>query len=209
MPDVRNILGRAAVVYLVLGAALFYGVDRKSVAEHAWPKTLSRLRPSYAYLIDASEGKPVEKNDMIDGWRYFSAVARVMGKRADTDAFLGVSEYYLGHFSKSKTIFTRLKQAAPGFFWADYNLMLLAIREGNLDAAADAAANALSDPLDKSLAFMAGEKVYQPLMAENRFTPARLTDNMQQVQKTLVYILLTLKQGRVPPDMDRFPARVF
>jgi hypothetical protein len=199
---------RAAAVYALALLFVFVAVDHKKVAGHSWPKTLSRLRVNYAYLIAAADGGGVQRAALIDGIRYFNAIVRIFGARPDTDAFLGMSEYYSGNPDAARKHFLSLSREASGFFWGYYNLALLAYQQKDFGAMARYCQQAFQCPLDKSLAFMAGSKVYQPLLVENGLTPALLAQNMQNGQHLLLQLLISVKNGDLPSG-DRLPVRVF
>lgn len=210
MHILKQIFFRAVFVYMLGGAFWFFVVDQKSVASHAWPKTLSRLRPSYAYLLSAVNEGTCGQDSLVDGKRYFKAINRIFGSRPDANAFLGMSEYYLGHKLTAESFFQKLKAELPGFFWADYNLALLALERKDYEAAENFAKQVIMAPLDKSLVFMMSAKVYQPLLVENGLTPQILASHMQEGKLLLVRLMGTLKNGGpVSFEDDHYPVRVF
>lgn len=209
MGNLRSYFSRAIVFYLAILLFVFWAVDHKKIAVHAWPKTLSRLRADYSYLLAISNGAEPKKSQLVDGKRYFKAILRLYGQRPDANSFLGMSEYYLDNRSAAKDCFLKVKKDAPGFFWANYNLAVLMFAEKNYSLALDYAQQAVQAPLDKSVAFMMSSKVYQPLFVENGVTPQQLAQNMEEAKVFLIKSALTLRDGQVLSFKEPLPIRVF
>ena len=209
MNNFRKIFFRAIFFYSLAFIFVYFAVDFKKVAAHSWPKTLSRLRLDYSYLISISDNKPADHAALMDGVRYFKAISRIFGSRPDTDAFLGMSFYYLSIPSLSKEYFFNLTKEAPGFFWGFYNLAILSYQAKDYPAMVQYAQQAFQSPIDKSLAFMMTSKVYQPLFIENHFTPQMLAENMERGKGLLLKLLLAAKSGASLQDEMVLPVKIF
>jgi len=209
MEKFRKIFFRAIFFYLILLLFVYFAVDHRKVASHSWPKTLSRLRVEYTYLISISNGELPDQASLVDGMRYFNAIARIFGPRPDTDALKGMSLYFLGNHQGARASFLKLSKDAPGFFWGYYNLALLSYMEKDLSAMEQFCKQAFESPVDKSLAFMMTSKLYQPFFIENQFTPQVLAQNMQRGKAVLLQLLLSAKSGAASIPAAQLPVRVF
>jgi len=209
MPSCKTIFSRAIVFYLIVGAVLFYTIDRKKVSDHAWPKTLSRLRVEYSYLISVVNGAEPELVKFIDGKRYFNAVLRLAGASSGVELFLGMSSYYMGDRVAARDHFLRVKNREPGFFWPYYNLALFAYEDKDYPAMEAYCQQAFLSPTDKSVLYMKTRPVYQPLFVENGFTSEMLARNMDVARLMLLQLLMKVKSNSSPLKGERLPVRVF
>ncbi|MBF0388358.1 MAG: tetratricopeptide repeat protein [Candidatus Omnitrophica bacterium] len=209
MPQPRNRSVPVIFFYLIVALALFFTINSRKVAEHAWPKTLSRLRVDYSALVRASGGGEPERPQLIDSKRYFNAVNSIYGQRSDADAFLGVTHFYLGDRNSARAAFLRLEAKESGFFWAKYDLAVLAFQEKNYPAALDYCQQALQLPTERSVTFMMTSKVYQPLFVENGITPQKLAQNIEQARLLLLQMLITIKAGVPESFGGQLLVRVF
>ena len=206
MPQFKKASFKVIYFYLLCALFLFFAVDRKKVAEHAWPKTLSRLRVEYSYLVNAANGIPPGHLQLIDGKRYFNAIISIYGQRSDAYAFLGMSYYYLGDRKLSRAYFLKLKDKEQGFFWAYYDLAVLAYLDKDYSAAGEYCQTAVQLPAEMSVAYMMGSKVYQPLFVENAFTPQILARNIERAKMLLLQMFIAIKAGNNPaPFIDKIP----
>lgn len=207
LPDRKSF--KVIYFYLIVGVLLYFGVNARKVAEHAWPKTLSRLRVNYSYLVEAAGGAVPGHAQFIDGKRYFNAIASVYGERSDTDAFLGMSLYYLGDRKAAREIFIRLSDREPGFFWAQYNLAVLAYLDKEYPLAVDYCQKAMQLSAQPSVTFMMTSKVYQPLFMENGITPSVLAKDIEQAKVQLLQIVIAIRSGNTARFTFSLPIRVF
>lgn len=195
--------------YILVGVLLFLFVDHRKVEEHAFPKTLSRLRVNYSFLIDAAAGNKPGLPQLIDGRRYFKAVISIYGPRSDAQAFLAMTQFYLGDRKASKDLFVKVKDKEAGFFWAYYDLALLAFMDKDFAAAEQLARNALELPVDKSVSYMISSKVYQPLFIENGIAPQQLAQNIDRAKLILFKVLLAIRSGSSSQLTDGLLISVF
>ncbi|MBF0595264.1 MAG: hypothetical protein HQL22_09905 [Candidatus Omnitrophica bacterium] len=179
------------------------------VISHALPKTLSRLRVDYSYLMKAADGGEVVKANFIDGRRYFNAIVGIYGPRSDTDAFLGMTYYYLGDRTAALGYFLKLKEKEPGFFWANYNLALLYYLQKDLTSFEKYAQQAYESSIERSVTYITKSKVYQPLLIENHVSSQDFVRNMESGKMILLKALIATRSGSLLSARDKLFIRVF
>ncbi len=209
MRILKGSFSTAGFFYLLVLLFVFLAVDYKKVISHSRPKTLSRLRVPYAYLVDSISNNKQSRDKYIDGIRYFNAIDSIYGDRPDTNIFLGVSFFYIGKIDSSKAYFLKLVDSVPGFFWGYYNLALLAYKERNYLLAIDYCQKAFESPMDKTVAFMMSSKVYQPLFIENGFTPQLLVQNIDRARVYLLKVLVASKSSSPLLEEEGLPIKAF
>lgn len=190
MKFVSSLFTRGWILLLAVALFAVAFVDYKKMSEHAWPSTLSRLRPSYAVLVNVvDQKKPFEETIFEDFIHYLSEVNKIVGQRFDADILLAYSKYQLGYKSAAQTLFVSAMERNPSYFWSYYNLGLLSYRNGDMANATSLLERAAFMDPELSLKFILTSRIFLPLTSEGGYNTARFHENIRKARVDCFHLL--------------------
>jgi len=162
------ICSRGFILYLGIFLLSRLMIDDNKVKEGVMVRTLNRLMPSYAYLVDIEENR--EKPDRAKLKKYldyYEEIVEYYPNMADAHGLLGFCYYHSGEHQKAISSYEKAIEINSRFFWFHYNLGVIHFKNSRYAMAAEALENAAATNLEHALVFIRmSEMIYQPILLE-------------------------------------------
>ncbi|MBI4308968.1 MAG: tetratricopeptide repeat protein [Candidatus Omnitrophica bacterium] len=128
---------------------------------------LNYLIPSYKSMTAFARGEAGSASVEWDKYMaYYQKVAELMPRRADVYVFLGYCYYYQNQPAQAALFFEKALMLDPNFFWAYYDLGLMAAQEGDCPVAAGVFSRGLNIGPQQAVRSMLASKLYLDIRAE-------------------------------------------
>ena len=187
-----SIFGLTIIVYLLLAAAWFYILDHKETLSFARGSTLSRIMPSFKYLVDYANGEVPFDREQWESYKfYFEKASNMMPLRADVYGLLGYTYANLGEFHRAEAAFIKGVKLLPYYFWYRFNLGVAYYQQGQYAEAAESFNNALGLKLEETVNYIYKARMYVPLLIELPLHQKRIILGTGQAFED-VYLLMIL-----------------
>lgn len=140
--------------------------EHQQVVLKAKYETLNHNIPSFAelwFLIQNPGERP--NDDLKEYISYYQMVHTLFPHQyPETYALLGFCFYYNGQFKKARLAYQKFYQLNPDFFWAPYNLAILALKERKFPLAARYFTEAIEKSPKDTFEFIARSHIYGQIL---------------------------------------------
>lgn len=136
-------------------------IQKKQAVDKIGITELNYLIPEFKELLNFAKGEMVR--EAVD-WNkltvYFEKIAELMPQRYDVYLFLGYCYFYQGKKDQAWQSFNKAVALNDQSFWGYYNMGILAMQQGNAQAASGLMAQAMKIPPQQTAQEMLASKLY-------------------------------------------------
>ncbi len=161
----KNVLGRTAGAYLLLGIIFYFGMDIRRVSSQARASALNRLRPSFKALREAvMEDKAVPEATLDQFLIYCDKINDFAGEKADAYGLMGYLHYRAGSNDRALHAFEQASRLFPGSFWFHFDAGNLYFEKGEYEKAVDSLGKATRASLETTVNFTVSSRLFYYLL---------------------------------------------
>ncbi len=176
----KIIYKRLFVLYLVVFFLIYFIVDWKKMTAHAKATTLSRLMPTYDYLVAYIEGQEPFDRVKLEEYEYYYERLLDSLQWPDIQGMMGFCHYHLGHEKLAIKAYKRAIQINPNYFAFHYNLGLIYFKKGLYEEAIKNVLAALETDWEYNLHFIHQSKTYLPILKRTGKLESEVVQRLQK-----------------------------
>ncbi len=181
------------------GKYVFEGLNVERMRQQLKLQQLNNLIPPLDKIFNAASSAGnagLGENDIEMCRNYYHMVLEDMPQMKEAHVFLGFCEYKAGNAQESFSEFKQGLESGAGVFGASYDLGVLAMMNGNNDAAQVLFLQVVKLPLQDVMKSIFTSKLYQQYMEVNNITPQKLLDGLSKARVNAAQNLRLIEESR-------------
>lgn len=184
--------------WVVSAQYIFEGIDDERMHRQLMLQRLNNYIPALDKIFNASliaGDTGLEKNDIDLCRRYYQLVLEDMPQMKEAHVFLGLCEGKAGNIPGAFLEFKQGLDSDAGVFWASYDLGILAMMNGNKDAAQVLFFQVAKLPLGVVMKNIFVSRLFQQYMQINNITPQKLLEGLNEAREDAIQKLRFIQEN--------------